>query len=155
MERKKVLISGDLGVVGFAAAKHFSRLPEWDVVGISRRTPLRSHGAEHLSVDLTSQEACIEVFSQMSDVTHVVYAALYEKPGLIRGWRERDQMETNRAMLENLFEPLRTAARDLPLAGWPGLRGRTLRRLLFLDLLLRPLRLFVAGFLRVLFSGAL
>jgi nucleoside-diphosphate-sugar epimerase len=110
MERKKVLISGDLGVVGFAAAKHFSRLPEWDVVGISRRTPLRSHGAEHLSVDLTSQEACIEVFSQMSDVTHVVYAALYEKPGLIRGWYERDQMETNLAMLQNLLDPLEEAA---------------------------------------------
>jgi nucleoside-diphosphate-sugar epimerase len=113
MERKKVLIAGDLGVVGFAAAKHFSRLSEWDVVGISRRTPLRSHGEEHLSVDLTSREACIEVFSRMSDVTHVVYAALYEKPGLIGGWYERDQMETNLAMLKNLLDPLEEATTGL------------------------------------------
>ena len=49
----------------------------------------------------------------MRDVTHVVYAALFEKPGLIRGWREHDQMETNRVMLANLFEPLQAAARGL------------------------------------------
>ena len=49
----------------------------------------------------------------MADVTHVVYAALYEKPGLVQGWRERDQMETNLAMLRNLFAPLSATATDL------------------------------------------
>jgi hypothetical protein len=51
----------------------------------------------------------------MRDVTHVVYAALCEKPGLVRGWRERDhdQMETNLGMLENCLDPLIDAARDL------------------------------------------
>jgi len=49
----------------------------------------------------------------MSDVTHVVYAALYEKPGLIQGWRDHDQMETNLRMLENLFDPLSRAAKNL------------------------------------------
>jgi nucleoside-diphosphate-sugar epimerase len=39
-------------------------------------------------------------------VTHLVYAALYEKPGLVPGWLERDQMETNLAMLRNCLEPL-------------------------------------------------
>jgi nucleoside-diphosphate-sugar epimerase len=68
------------------------------------------HGGEHLSVDLTDREACVDVFSRMSDVTHVVYAALYEKPGLIKGWFERDQMETNLTMLKNLFDPLEAAA---------------------------------------------
>jgi nucleoside-diphosphate-sugar epimerase len=112
-ERKKVLIAGDLGVVGFAAAKHFSRLPRWDVVGISRRTPQRSHGGEHVSVDLQDKEQCTEVFSQMQDITHVIYAALYEKPGLIPGWSEPDQMETNLNMLQNLVEPLERAATNL------------------------------------------
>jgi hypothetical protein len=49
----------------------------------------------------------------MDDVTHLVFAALYEKPGLFAGWRERDQMETNLAMLANLFEPLERAATGL------------------------------------------
>ena len=49
----------------------------------------------------------------MHDVTHVVYTALYEKPGVVQGWRERDQMETNLRMLKNLFEPLKAAATQL------------------------------------------
>jgi nucleoside-diphosphate-sugar epimerase len=112
-ERKKVLIAGDLGVVGFAAAKRFSQLSEWDVVGISRRTSQRSHGREHVSVDLQDKEQCAELFSQMQDVTHVIYAALYEKPGLIPGWSEPDQMDTNLKMLQNLVEPLEKAATNL------------------------------------------
>ena len=113
MKRRKVVVAGDLGVVGFAAAKHFSGLPEWDVVGVSRRTPQHPPGWEHLSVDLKNREECVETFSRMSDVTHVVYAAVYEKPGLIRGWYDRDQMETNLLMLRNLFDPLQKAATGL------------------------------------------
>jgi nucleoside-diphosphate-sugar epimerase len=110
MERKKAVVAGDLGVVGLAAAKHFAGLPGWDVVGVSRRTPQRPPAWEHLSVDLQDREECAEVFSRMPDVTHLVYAAVYEKPGLVRGWYERDQMETNLAMLRNLLDPLEEAA---------------------------------------------
>ena len=83
------------------------------MVAVSRRIPEGLEGVELISVDLTDRARAAEVFGRMREVTHLVYAALYEKPGLIRGWRERDQMETNRVMLENLFEPLRAAARDL------------------------------------------
>ena len=113
MKRRKVVVAGDLGVVGFAAAKHFSGLPGWDVVGVSRRTPQHPPRWKHLSVDLTNRAECVETFSRLSDVTHVVYAAVYEKPGLIRGWYERDQMQTNLAMLRNLFDPLEEAATGL------------------------------------------
>ena len=82
-------------------------------MGVSRRIPDGLEGATLLSVDLQDQARCTEVFSQMHDVTHVVYTALYEKPGVVQGWRERDQMETNLRMLENLFEPLKGAATQL------------------------------------------
>jgi nucleoside-diphosphate-sugar epimerase len=49
----------------------------------------------------------------MTDVTHLIYAALFEKPALVQGWSDRDQMDTNLAMLRNLFEPLAAAASDL------------------------------------------
>ena len=62
MERKKVLVVGDQGVVGLAAAKHFSRLPEWEVVGVSRRSLQYPPGWEHLSVNLQDREECAEVF---------------------------------------------------------------------------------------------
>jgi nucleoside-diphosphate-sugar epimerase len=113
MSKRKVVVAGASGLVGFAAVKHFAHLPDWETVGVSRRLPEGLGGATLISVDLMDQKRCAEVFAQMRDVTHVVYAALYEKPGLVQGWRERDQMETNLAMLRNLFEPLEAAAKDL------------------------------------------
>ena len=120
MARKKVLVAGASGVVGFAAAKHFSHKPDWDVVGVSRRPPRRLVDVELLSVDLTDRDASAAAFSKLTDVTHVVYAALYEKPGLIPGWYERDQMETNLTMLRNLLEPLQQSA---PLEHFSLLQG--------------------------------
>src|SRR4029079_17187780 len=64
-------------------------------------------------VDLLDGAKCAEVFGGVDHETHLVYSALYEKPGLIAGWRERDQMETNLRMLRNLFDPLEAAARRL------------------------------------------
>ena len=39
MSEKKVLVAGASGLVGFAAIKHFSQLPDWNAVGVSRRIP--------------------------------------------------------------------------------------------------------------------
>src|SRR5579862_9913395 len=100
-ERKKVLIAGASGLVGFGAVRHFAKLPDWEVVAISRRAPEGVDNAKFLSVDLKDPNRCREVFGQMRDVTHLVYAALTEKPGLIEGWRDRDQMEQNLMMLRN------------------------------------------------------
>ena len=97
----------------FAAVKHFAQLEDWDVIGVSRRIPSGLEDATIISVDLQDKARCAEVFGHMSDVTHVVYAALYEKPGLVQGWFEQDQMQTNLAMLDNLFDPLEAAATNL------------------------------------------
>ena len=43
----------------------------------------------------------------------MVYAALFGKPGLVPGWREQDQMQTNLAMMRNLMDPLLAAAKGL------------------------------------------
>ena len=114
-KKRKVLIAGASGLVGYGAVKHFGERDDWEAIAVSRRPPLDRHGADFISVDLMDQTRCREVFGAMGDVTHVVYAALFEKisTGLLRGWRERDQMETNLAMLRNLFEPLSAVARDL------------------------------------------
>ena len=113
MPKHKILVAGASGLVGYAAVRHFSQLPDWDVVAVSRRAPENQEGASFISVDLTDTARCAEVFSHMSDVTHVVYAAVNEKPGLIEGWRDKQQMQLNRSMLVNLFEPLEKVAKDL------------------------------------------
>jgi nucleoside-diphosphate-sugar epimerase len=113
MPRRKVLVAGASGLVGYAAVRHFSRLPDTEVVAVSRRTPDPIAGAKFISVDLLDQHRCAEVFSQLGDVTHLVYAAVNEKPGLMEGWLDREQMQVNLTMLQNLFEPLTSAAHSL------------------------------------------
>lgn len=108
--KKKLLVAGASGLVGFAAVRHFASLPGWDVVGLSRRTPPGLEQARIVSLDLMDRARCAAVIGSMRDITHVIYAALYEKPGLIAGWQDPEQMRTNLAMLENFFEPLQAAS---------------------------------------------
>ncbi len=113
MAKRKVLVAGASGLVGYAAVRHFSKLPDTEVVAVSRRVPEPIPGAKFISVDLLDQGRCAEVFSQLSDVTHLVYAAVNEKPGLMEGWLDREQMQVNLTMLQNLFEPLTATTRNL------------------------------------------
>ena len=74
------------------------------MVAVSRRQPDFPTRARFLQLDLTDREACRRQFGGLSGVTHVVYAALYEKPDLIAGWRDDDQIETNTRMLANVLD---------------------------------------------------
>src|SRR5262249_31397665 len=113
MSRKTVLVIGASGLVGYAAMQHFSADPEWDVIAVSRRQPDATFGARFITVDLTDARACAAVFGNLSNVTHVIYAALYERPDLIGGWRDTEQIAVNDRMLRNSIEPLESTARGL------------------------------------------
>jgi nucleoside-diphosphate-sugar epimerase len=109
---RTVLITGASGLVGTAAIDAF--LDEgWEVIAVSRRRPevFSQKPFTHLSVDLRDADASRACFSALAHVTHVVYAAVYEKPGLIAGWQDADQMSTNLEMIKNVIEPLGRAAR--------------------------------------------
>jgi nucleoside-diphosphate-sugar epimerase len=108
----KVLVAGASGLVGMAALEHFATLPGWEAVGVSRR-PVAISGAQFTAVDLLDAEQCREVFGAMNDVTHLVYAALQESPGLFAGWIDDEIIEKNAAMLRNLFDPLQKASHTL------------------------------------------
>jgi nucleoside-diphosphate-sugar epimerase len=105
-----VLVAGASGLVGEGAVERFAALG-WKVIAVSRRPPEPVGEFRHIAADLTDEAACREAFGALKDVTHVVYAALFEKPGLVAGWREQDQMATNQAMLRNLMRPLMEAAK--------------------------------------------
>jgi len=113
MSKKKVLVAGASGLVGHAAIEHFASLPDWEVVGVSRRVPADLQGARLVSVDLTDTDACARLFGAMSDVTHVVYAALHETPGLFPGWLDQEVIDRNALMLRNLFDPIERSAKGL------------------------------------------
>src|ERR1700738_3146528 len=110
--KNKVLIAGASGLLGVAAIEK-SLSAGWEVIGVSRRKPelLSGREIEFLSVDLQDQEAARAAFEPLTDITHIAYTALHEKPELVAGWSSKEQIETNNAMLRNVVEPIvRTAS---------------------------------------------
>lgn len=113
MSRKTVLVIGASGLVGYAALQHYASQPDTRVIAVSRRKPQETFAADFVSIDLQDRARCAAVFGDMADVTHVVYAALHEKTGLVAGWREDDQIAINAGMLRNVLDPLLGAASGL------------------------------------------
>ena len=109
----KVLVTGASGLLGVAAIEKFLSAG-WEVVGVSRRKPelLSGREIEFLSVDLQDREAARAAFEPLTDITHIAYTALHEKPELVAGWSSKDQIETNNAMLRNVVEPILGSAND-------------------------------------------
>ena len=103
----KVLVIGASGLLGVAAIEKFLSAG-WEVVGVSRRKPELPSGRdiEFLPVDLRDEQAARAAFGPMKDVTHIAYTALHEKPELVAGWSNKEQIETNNAMLRNVVEPV-------------------------------------------------
>src|SRR5260221_6433658 len=109
---KKGLVTGESGRLGVAAIEKFLR-GAWAVAGVSRRKPELPSGrdVEFLSVDLRDEETARAAFEPLTDITHIAYTALHEKPELVAGWSSKEQIDTNNAMLRNVVEPIvRTAS---------------------------------------------
>lgn len=102
-----VLVAGASGLVGAASVDAFLE-DGWDVVAVSRRRPEVFSGKpfRHLALDLQDPVACASAAAELKAVTHAVYTAVFEKPGLVAGWRQQDQMDTNLSMIRNLLVPL-------------------------------------------------
>jgi nucleoside-diphosphate-sugar epimerase len=108
------VVTGASGLLGVAAIEMFLAAG-WDVVGVSRRKPELPSGREvrFLSVDLRDQEKARAAFEPLTDITHIAYTALHEKPELVAGWSSKEQIDTNNAMLRNVVEPIVRTAPNL------------------------------------------
>ncbi|MFL6662890.1 MAG: NAD-dependent epimerase/dehydratase family protein [Rhizobacter sp.] len=102
----KVLVVGALGVVGRAAMERFAARHDRQVVGLARRAADFAPAATWISADLRDRDATRAALAAHRDVTHVVYAALNEKPDLVQGWRDADNVALNTLMLRNLLDAL-------------------------------------------------
>ncbi|MCB2049186.1 MAG: NAD-dependent epimerase/dehydratase family protein [Novosphingobium sp.] len=107
-EKRHVLIAGASGVIGAAALKAFARAGDWRVTALSRRKPIVPPDCafDHRAADLTKADACADLVSELPPVTHLVYAAVAEAPGLATGWQDDALIEQNGQMLRNLLGPL-------------------------------------------------
>lgn len=102
-----MLIAGASGVIGASAVNAFASAG-WMVTALSRRRPFVPDDCafEHVAADLTDAAACAAMVEELPPVSHLVYAAVAEAPGLASGWRDEALIEQNGAMLRNLLGPL-------------------------------------------------
>ena len=103
-----VLVAGALGIVGRATMAHAITAGK-DLIGLSRRAPPAGTPGRFVSVDLTNPAECAAKLGSLAGISHIVYAALFEKPDLGAGWLEADQIATNLAMLRNLLDAVEPA----------------------------------------------
>lgn len=110
---KHVVVAGASGLVGYAAMKHFAGVEGCKVTALSRRIPEETFGATVVSADLQDPAASASLAQTLSDATHLVFAALHERPQLVAGWFDPEQIAINDAMFRNLLDPLLQAAKGL------------------------------------------
>ena len=103
-----ILIAGASGVIGAAALEHFSRTPGWSVSALSRRRPFVGDDCAfaHVAADLGDAEGCRRAVAALPPVTHLVYAAAMEAPGLVSGWSDPALIAANGAMFAHILDPL-------------------------------------------------
>jgi nucleoside-diphosphate-sugar epimerase len=109
VQRRTVLVVGASGVIGQAAAAAFAAQPQWHVHGVSRRAPDARVGVTPHRVDLLDRQSCLSALGALSDVTHLVYAAVDEAPGLVTGWFDPSSITRNETMLRNVLDGLEAA----------------------------------------------
>ena len=103
MDRKQALIVGASGLLGTNLLQYLSRLPDWDVISLSRRKPEHRTAARHISLDLLDADACAAELARPRDVTHVFYLSR-----AVEG-NYTIKVQPNVDMLRNLLEALEHA----------------------------------------------
>src|ERR1700693_2649651 len=72
----KALVAGALGVTGRTLVNHLASLGNWEVIGLSRRSPEFRTTAQFIAVDLLNRSEVETRLSGIGNITHIFYAAL-------------------------------------------------------------------------------
>ncbi|WP_127494767.1 SDR family oxidoreductase [Paenibacillus glycanilyticus] len=104
---KTALVVGANGVIGRNLIDYLRTLPEWDIIGVSRRGGEASDRVRYIAVDLLDEADTREKLSGLTAVTHIFYAAYQDRPT----WAEL--VAPNLAMLVNVVNAIEPIARDL------------------------------------------
>lgn len=105
--RKKALVVGANGVIGRNLIDYLEQLPDWDIIGLSRRGGDSGGRTRYVAVDLLDESDTRVKLSPLTDVTHIFYAAYQDRPT----WAEL--VAPNVAMLVNVVNAIEPIAPSL------------------------------------------
>jgi nucleoside-diphosphate-sugar epimerase len=100
----KALVAGGLGVIGLQLVEHLAVLPDWEVIGLSRRAPAAEAAAPYIAVNLLDPADVQAKLAGLTDVTHIFHAAYQEKP------TPQALIDANLGMLRNLVDAVQAAS---------------------------------------------
>ncbi|WP_344219261.1 SDR family oxidoreductase [Kribbella sancticallisti] len=106
-EKKVALVVGARGVIGTNLVEYLETLPDWRVIGLSRRGGTDSERVRHVPVDLLDPDDTRAKLSGLAEVTHVFYVAYQDRPT----WAEL--VAPNLAMLVNVVDAIEPVAAGL------------------------------------------
>jgi len=105
--RKVALVVGANGVIGRNLIEHLITLPDWEVIGVSRRGGESVGRVQYMAADLLNIDETREKLGGLTEVTHIFYAAYQDRPT----WAEL--VPPNLAMLVNTVETIEPIAPSL------------------------------------------
>ncbi|MCZ8521926.1 MULTISPECIES: SDR family oxidoreductase [Paenibacillus] len=103
-DRKVALVVGAQGVIGRNLIDYLASLPEWEIIGLSRRGGESTDRVRYISVDLLDRSDCLAKLGGLNQVTHIFYAAYQDRPT----WAELSP--PNLAMLVHVVEAVEAAS---------------------------------------------
>jgi nucleoside-diphosphate-sugar epimerase len=106
---KTAVVVGALGVIGRYVVEKLASLPDWQVVGLSRRAGEPRERVRYVSVDLTDPKQAEAKLAGLKDATHVFYAA-FQPPAAGAGANAAANVAPNVGMLVNSVSAIDRAA---------------------------------------------
>ncbi|MEP7455944.1 SDR family oxidoreductase [Phyllobacterium sp. SB3] len=106
-KNKKAVVVGANGIIGGNLIAHLVELGDWDIVGLSRSGGHARGKVKHIAVDLLNASDAKAKLTQLTDVTHIFYAAYQDRPT----WAEL--VPPNLAMLVNVVNAIEPIASNL------------------------------------------
>jgi len=107
----KAVVVGSLGVIGRYVVGKLLGHSDWQVVGLSRRSQPDSPRYRHIAVDLLERDDVERKLSELTDVTHIFYAAFAASPGNASSFAAN--VAPNRDMLVNSVTALNQVSPNL------------------------------------------
>lgn len=105
--KKTALVVGANGVIGRNLIDYLITLPEWTIIGVSRRSGMNTDRLQYVAADLLNKEDTLAKLGNLTTVTHIFYAAYQDRPT----WAEL--VPPNLAMLVNVVNVIEPIAPNL------------------------------------------